>query len=60
MVQLEMDMPKCCKECDLAVCFRRWSGDPGETFCGMTKDEISVLWAKRPDWCPLKETSDSQ
>ena len=55
MVKIDIDMPKSCKDCPMAVCYRRWSGDPGDVFCGYTKDEISLLWAKRPDFCPLRQ-----
>ena len=53
MIKIDMPMPKCCKECELAVCFKRYSNEPGELYCGYTKDDISLLWAKRPDFCPL-------
>ena len=55
MIKIDMPMPKCCKECDLGVHYTRYAGDPGENFCGYTKDDISLLWAKRPDFCPLIE-----
>lgn len=58
MIKIDTTMPKCCKECELSVCFKRWSGDPGEDFCGYTKDDINLRWTKRPDFCPLIEDED--
>lgn len=55
MIGLNFDMPKNCAECPLCVCYRRWSGDPGDEFCGYTKDSVNTLWAKRPDFCPIIE-----
>lgn len=55
MISLNFDMPKNCAECPLYVCYRRWSGDPGDEFCGYTKDSVNMLWAKRPDFCPIIE-----
>lgn len=55
MIALDFEMPKSCAECPLCVCYRRWSGDPGDEFCGYTKDAVNTLWSRRPDFCPLKE-----
>lgn len=51
-----MEMPKKCGECDIYVCYRTWSGDPGDKFCGITKEGVSR--ETKPDWCPLFETSE--
>lgn len=51
-----MVMPKKCKECTAYVCYKQWSGDLGDEFCGLTKNDIppEVI----PYWCPLVEISD--
>lgn len=49
-----MEMPKNCEECMAYVCYRTWSGDPGDCFCGLTKRD--VLNSKKINgWCPLIE-----
>ena len=48
----DMDLPKKCGECDIYVCYRTWNGDPGDEFCGITKEDVSR--ETKPDWCPLK------
>jgi hypothetical protein len=54
-----MKMPKKnCKECNAYVCYRQWSGDPGDEFCGLTKNEIPSEGI--PYWCPLEEISDER
>ena len=60
MVKIDIKMPKSCKECDLCVHFVRYSNDPGEIFCGCTKDDVSLLWAKRPEFCPLIEIDENK
>ena len=53
MIGLDIEMPANCKECELCVCYRTWSGDMGDEFCGFTKDSVSTLWKRRPEFCPL-------
>ena len=57
-VKLEMEMPSKCKECELAVRFQRYSNEPPEYFCGYTKDDVNMLWSKRPEFCPLEDAND--
>lgn len=52
----DMEMPKKCGECDIYVCYRTWNGDPGDEFCGMTKENVS--YKTKPDWCPLAEVPE--
>ena len=47
-----IDLPKKCGECAIYVCYRTWNGDPGDEFCGITKEDVSR--ETKPDWCPLK------
>lgn len=49
----DMTMPKKCKECRAYVCYKQWSGDLGDEFCGITKDNIPSDGI--PYWCPLDE-----
>lgn len=49
----DMEMPKKCGECAIYVCYRTWNNDPGDEFCGMTKENVS--YKTKPDWCPLSE-----
>lgn len=58
MIQIDTAMPKNCKECPMCVCYRSWSGDPGDVFCGYTKDSVSLQWPSRPDFCPILYASD--
>ena len=55
MIKIDTPMPQNCNTCNMCVCYRRWSGDPGDVFCGYTKDEVSLLWDHRPNFCPLIE-----
>ena len=54
----DMEMPNECGECDIYVCYRTWNGDPGDEFCGITKENVS--YKTKPDWCPLSETSEPE
>ena len=49
----DMIMPKSCQECMAYVCYKQWSGDIGDEFCGLTKNNIPYEGV--PDWCPLVE-----
>ena len=51
-----IDLPKKCGECDIYVCYRTWNGDPGDEFCGITKEDVSR--ETKPDWCPLSEVPE--
>ena len=37
-----MEMPKSCGECKAFVCYRQWSGDLGDCFCGITKNDAKA------------------
>lgn len=49
----DMVMPKSCQECMAYVCYKQWSGDIGDEFCGLTKNNIPSEGV--PNWCPLVE-----
>jgi len=49
---LVMDMPEKCGKCDLFICYRQYAGDPGDCFCGETRQ--STQPNDKPLWCPLK------
>lgn len=46
---LVIDMPKCCKECDLII-----HGTP--VFCAIKLKDIKThdRYVEKPDWCPLR------
>lgn len=46
-----MEMPKSCGDCKAFVCYRQWSGDDGDCFCGITKKDAKAN-ALNAD-CPL-------
>ena len=48
-------MPNGCKECPAYVCYRTWSGDSGDEFCGLTKNDVNP--DKRAEDCPLIEVA---
>lgn len=48
-----MEMPNKCGECSAFVCYRKWSGDAGDCFCGITKNDATEN-EKNAD-CPLVE-----
>lgn len=50
---LVMDMPEKCGKCDLFICYRQYAGDPGDCFCGKTRQ--STLPNDKPSWCPLNK-----
>lgn len=52
----DMEMPKKCGECAIYVRYRTWNDDPGDEFCGMTKENVS--YKTKPDWCPLSEVPE--
>ena len=49
-----MEMPKNCEECMAYICYKTWSGDHGDCFCGLTKRDV-LNPEKIEDWCPLIE-----
>lgn len=49
-----MEMPKNCEECMAYICYRTWSGDHGDCFCGLTKRDVPNS-KKIEDLCPLIE-----
>jgi len=49
---LVTDMPEKCGKCDLFICYRQYAGDPGDCFCGKTRQ--STQPNDKPSWCPLK------
>ena len=53
-----MEMPKKCRECAAYVCYKQWALDPGDEFCGLTKNDIPS--DGMPDWCPLVEVRDKE
>lgn len=55
---LVTDMPKSCNECSLYVCYRQWSGDSGDCFCGVNKEDVQPL--SKPNWCPLQHVPKKQ
>lgn len=50
-----MKMPKNCQECIAYVCYKVWSGDSGDRFCGLTKNDVNP--DKRAEDCPLIEVA---
>ena len=48
-----MEMPTSCGDCKAFVCYRQWAGDPGDCFCGITKEDAKAK-EKNAD-CPLIE-----
>ena len=48
-----MKMPETCNKCDAYVCYKQWALDPGDEFCGLTKNDIPSEGV--PSWCPLVE-----
>lgn len=48
---LAVKTPTKCSECDIYVCYRQYAGDPGDCFCGKTKETVNP--EKKPAWCPL-------
>lgn len=52
---LVIDMPKCCKECDLII-----HGTP--VFCAIKLKDIKThdRYVEKPDWCPLRPMPEKQ
>lgn len=53
MIQIDMEMPKCCQECKFCNGFTLWN-------CTIKDKHINRIdiYSERPQWCPLKESVD--
>ena len=47
-----INKPEKCGECMAFVCYKQWSGDSGDCFCGLTKEDV-YRDSKPRDDCPL-------
>ena len=53
MVQIDIEMPKSCADCNYT-----FDSFDGSTACGL--NAIRIDWDKRPNDCPLQEVKDCE
>ena len=55
-VMIDMEMPKSCKQCPLAV----WIDDESYRMCTQTKEivDFAIVYDKRHSKCPLREVKE--
>jgi hypothetical protein len=56
MIQIEMEMPKCCFDCK----FLTSVDNKTDWFCYITRICLGEQddWGKRQSWCPLQEVEE--
>ena len=56
MIKIDMEMPKSCKQCPLAV----WIDDENYRMCTQTKEivDFAIVCDKRHSKCPLQEVKE--
>lgn len=48
---LTVNTPAKCADCDIHICYKQYAYDPGDHFCGKTRESVNP--EKKPTWCPL-------
>jgi hypothetical protein len=56
MIQIDMEMPKSCYECDFLVHMRDFDSTYEYPYCPYLGNEVDI--SKRPAGCPLQEVKE--